>query len=252
MICAVVACSPNGSTRRRARLRRSAILVFQAMAMASPRLSEPLLSSVQASRSAASSPPANRAEGSIVESSWGFQQLQQLQQPSPRVSLGSSGAFSAVAQRGSSRGSAQRSRRPWYRMRGSSGGENCAASECTFPATTVESAGADCAAGGGSGSSTSSTRSRGFALNISCMTWASDSLGLFDYESRNVFRRQYRIACMRKWGSGAVTVRRLRRRGCSGVLGVPSSEQRERWWGLLLRDCFQGTRTERCECTTTF
>ncbi|CBZ50990.1 forkhead-associated domain-containing protein, related [Neospora caninum Liverpool] len=33
-------------------------------------------------------------------------------------------------------------------------------------------------------------------MSISCLTWASDSHGLFDYESRNVFKKNFKVQCL--------------------------------------------------------
>lgn len=52
--------------------------------------------------------------------------------------------------------------------------------------------------GGSSSNSRSSSRNRGCVMSISCLTWASDSHGLFDYESRNVFKKNFKIQCLRK------------------------------------------------------
>ncbi|PHJ18345.1 fha domain-containing [Cystoisospora suis] len=51
---------------------------------------------------------------------------------------------------------------------------------------------------GSSSNSRSSSRSRGCVMSISCLTWASDSHGLFDYESRNVFKKNFKIQCLRE------------------------------------------------------
>nr|CEL75820.1 TPA: forkhead-aasociated domain-containing protein [Toxoplasma gondii VEG] len=34
-------------------------------------------------------------------------------------------------------------------------------------------------------------------MAISCLTWASDSHGLFDYESRNVFKKNFKVQCLK-------------------------------------------------------
>ncbi|PFH36590.1 FHA domain-containing protein [Besnoitia besnoiti] len=51
---------------------------------------------------------------------------------------------------------------------------------------------------GGSGGGRSGSRNRGCLMSVSCLTWASDSHGLFDYESRNVFKKNFKIQCLRE------------------------------------------------------
>lgn len=48
------------------------------------------------------------------------------------------------------------------------------------------------------------SKPRGYSMYINCVTWASDSHGLFDYESRNVAKKTYRINCMREPPAAAV------------------------------------------------
>lgn len=48
------------------------------------------------------------------------------------------------------------------------------------------------------GAHASPSKARGYSMYINCTTWASDSHGLFDYESRNVAKKTYRINCMRE------------------------------------------------------
>ncbi|KFG62523.1 FHA domain-containing protein, partial [Toxoplasma gondii RUB] len=50
---------------------------------------------------------------------------------------------------------------------------------------------------GGRSGGRGNSRNRGCVMAISCLTWASDSHGLFDYESRNVFKKNFKVQCLK-------------------------------------------------------